>query len=456
MGLGGRVVEADMIAMQGARYLHRVRSIFAACLVCISISPSVSMADEQAMIDKATKATVLIKTHLKHGFIEDKEANDRWRGSGFVVDRDEGLIMTNAHVAGYGVSMVRVQFEGQKKFTDAKKVFLDGKHDVALIKISPDEVPAGISALAFDCDYSLSRGNRVFSLGHPEGQDFTVSFGVLSGAKDFHVDGNYFTTDLVVEPGSSGGPVVLAETGDVIGMTTAGFDESDIGFITKSSDICPILNLVREGINPARPRFGFQTMVVDKELSPTVGAVFDNTLPVKTGDEILSWNGNLWSPKEHGDLGDAMRGYGEDTVQLTLVRDGQETSLSVPVTVGRSIHDQEWVYFTGLTITEDVKADARYVMGNTSAPLLHIETIDTDFNDTDDVEFYRGVDIASVGGVAGMDLRTLYQMLSEWPEGSEIRVVARVFDRTPESYSHQMSHSFTIKDLNCSWCPEKP
>ena len=95
-------------------------------------------------------------------------------------------------------------------------------------------------------------------------------------------------------------------------------------------------------------------------------------------------------------------------------------------------------------------------MGNTSAPLLHIETIDTDFNDTDDVEFYRGVDIASVGGVAGMDLRTLYQMLSEWPEGSEIRVVARVFDRTPESYSHQMSHSFTIKDLNCSWCPEKP
>ena len=161
------MVEADMIAMRG-RYLHRVRSIFAACLVCISISPSVSMADEQAMIDKATKATVLIKTHLKHGFIEDKEANDRWRGSGFVVDRDEGLIMTNAHVAGYGVSTVRVQFEGQKKFTEAKKVFLDGKHDVALIKISPDEVPAGISELAFDCDYSSAAGT-VFSLGHPGG-----------------------------------------------------------------------------------------------------------------------------------------------------------------------------------------------------------------------------------------------------------------------------------------------
>jgi len=34
--------------------------------------------------------------------------------------------------------------------------------------------------------------------------------------------------------------------------------------------------------------------------------------------------------------------------------------------------------------------------------------------------------------------------------------VARVFDWTPESYSHLMSHSFTVKDLDCSWCPEKP
>ena len=117
-------------------------------LVSISIPPSVSVADEQAMIDKATRATVLIKTHLQHGFIEDKEATDRWRGSGFVVDRGSGLIMTNAHVAGYGVSTGGVQFEGQKKFAEAKKVFLDSKHDVALIKISPDRFPEGTSELA--------------------------------------------------------------------------------------------------------------------------------------------------------------------------------------------------------------------------------------------------------------------------------------------------------------------
>ena len=445
-----------MIIMYSERFSRWIKSAIGALFVTAAVSSTAATADEQDMISLATKATVLIKTHLEYGFIEDEYANGRWRGSGFVVDREAGLIITNAHVVGHGVSNVRVQFEGQKKFTKATKVFLDGKHDVALIKIASDQIPKESSELAFDCDYSLSRGNRVFSLGHPEEQDFTVSYGVLSGAKNFHVDGSYFTTDLVTEPGSSGGPVVLAQTGKVIGMTTAGFDDSDIGFVTKASDICPILNLLREGENPARPRFGFQTMITDQELSPIIGAVFDNKLPIRIGDEILSWNGNLWSPREQGDLGDVMRGYGRDSVQLTLIRGGQKMTLSLPVTEGKSIHDKEWVYFTGLTITEDMKADARYVMGNSSAPLLNIETIDTNFDDTEDVEFYGGVDVVSVGDVSGMDLRSLYELLSDWPDNEKLRVVARVFNWTPESYSHLMSHSFTVKDLDCSWCSEKP
>ena len=87
--------------------------------------------------------------------------------------------------------------------------------------------------------------------------------------------------------------------------------------------------------------------------------------------------------------------------------------------------------------------------------MLNIETIDTDFNDTEDIEFYRGVDIYSIGDVEGMDLRTLYELLSEWPADMEIKIIARVFDWTPESYSHLMTHSFQVKDLDCSWCPQK-
>jgi S1-C subfamily serine protease len=410
--------------------------------------------DSQLLIENATQATVLIKTHLRHGFIEDEEATDRWRGSGFLIDRENGWIMTNAHVAGYGDSALRVKFENQTKFTSAEKVFLDSKHDVAIIEIDSEKIPETSIELKLDCEYSLKRGNRVFSLGHPEDQDFTVSFGVLSGNKDFHVDGSYYTTDLVTEPGSSGGPVMLAKTGQVIGMTTAGFDDSDIGFITKSSDICPIFTLVKDGKNPARPRFDFQTMIVDQELSPRIGAIFDESLPLLLGDEVLSWNNNLWDPKEHGDLADAMRGYEQESVHLVVFRDGKEVQVNVPVKVGSSAHKKDWIYFTGLTITEDNKTDARFVMGNKTTPMLNIETIDTDFNDTEDIEFYRGVDIYSIGDVEGMDLRTLYELLANWPADMEIKIIARVFDWTPESYSYLMTHSFKVKDLDCSWCSQ--
>ena len=439
--------------MNRKKFLSNISKIFFSAIASFATAQSYS--SEQEKIEAATTATVLIKTHLKHGFLEDEDATARWTGSGFLIDREQGWIMTNAHVAGYGASSIRLRFEAQEKFANAKKVFLDGKHDIAIIQIDPERIPETTKALQFDCDYSLKRGNRVFSLGHPEDQDFTVSFGVISGVKDFHVDGSYYTTDLVTESGSSGGPVMLASSGAVIGVTTAGFDDSDIGFVTKSSDICPILELLKDGKNPARPKFSFQTMIADKKISPLIGAIFDSDLPLRLGDEILSWNGNLWSPEDHGDLPDAMRGYTQPTVQLSVIRDGQEISLNVPVEPGKSIHLREWIYFTGLTITLDDKSDARFVMGNTTTPLLNIETIDTDFNDTDDIEFYRGVDIFSVGGITGMDLKTLYQFLSDWPEDSEIQVIARVFDWTPESYSHLMKHSFKIKDLDCSWCQSK-
>ena len=131
----------------------------------LTISSSVFAETDQLFIEEATSATVLIKTHLKHGFIDDDEATDRWRGTGFLIDKAEGLIITNAHVAGFGVSTLRLQFEDQNQFTEGKKVFLDGKHDVAVIQVDPSAIPSATKELTFDCDYSLQRGNRVFSLG---------------------------------------------------------------------------------------------------------------------------------------------------------------------------------------------------------------------------------------------------------------------------------------------------
>ena len=214
--------------------------------------------DRAQAIESATQATVLIKTHLKHGFLEDDEAEGRWEGSGFLFNKEKGWILTNAHVAGFGPVSLRLKFEGQEKFTSVERLFVDSKHDVAVIKIEPEKIPEGVEALGLDCSYELVRGDSVFSIGHPEDQEFTSSLGVLSGEKDFHVDGSFYTTDLVTESGSSGGPVILEKTNQVVGMMTSGFSSSDLGFLTKSKDICRITRLLDADKNPARPDLNFK------------------------------------------------------------------------------------------------------------------------------------------------------------------------------------------------------
>ena len=102
---------------------------------------AVASEDRSQNIESATAATVLIKTHLNHGFLEDDDAHGRWEGTGFLINRERGWIVTNAHVAGYGPASLRVRFETDDVFSEAKRLFVDSKHDVAVIQIAPEAIP---------------------------------------------------------------------------------------------------------------------------------------------------------------------------------------------------------------------------------------------------------------------------------------------------------------------------
>ena len=435
----------------------RIWALKAFVVVCFGIfgfvPASAEASESRALaIESATQATVLIKTHLKHGFLEDDQATGRWEGSGFLINKEKGWILTNAHVAGFGPVGLRLRFEDQESFSKAERLFVDSKHDVAVLKVPLEAIPPESRPLELECDYELVRGDSVFSIGHPEDQDFTASLGVLSGEKDFHVDGSFYTTDLVTESGSSGGPVISESTNKVIGMMTSGFTSSDLGFLTKAKDICRITQLLEAGKNPARPRFGFQTMIDELKLSPIVGAIFNSNLDLQIGDEIISWNGNLWHPERDGDLADAMRGYEESRAQLSVLRDGGELLVDVPVALGESYHNRDWLFVSGLLITEDAKSDAAFGMGNTDGPVLIIESVDTDFDGTTDIELGRGSEVLKVDALESVNLRTLYEYLEALPKDAEIEVVGRVYDWSPEAYTTLMRHTFKVEKLGCSWC----
>lgn len=136
-------------------------------------------------------------------------------GSGFLVSSD-GVVLTNAHLV-YGAQVVIVRLTDRREF-HAKVLGLDAKTDVAVLKIDAKNLPTLRLGSAAD----LKVGQWVLAIGSPFGFDNTVTAGVVSAkGRNFSGAGYvpYIQTDVAVNPGNSGGPL-LNTRGEVVGINS--------------------------------------------------------------------------------------------------------------------------------------------------------------------------------------------------------------------------------------------
>ncbi len=143
------------------------------------------------------------------------------RGSGFIVGSD-GVILTNAHVVD-GATDVTVRLTDGREFK-AKVVGADKHSDVAVIKIGASNLPT--VKLGNSADVRV--GQWVVAIGSPYGFDNTVTSGIIS-AKSRSLGGDtyvpYLQTNVVINPGSSGGPLFDLH-GDVVGINSQIYSRS--------------------------------------------------------------------------------------------------------------------------------------------------------------------------------------------------------------------------------------
>jgi serine protease Do len=143
------------------------------------------------------------------------------QGSGFIVSAD-GYIVTNAHVVD-GAKEVTVKLTDRREFT-AKVVGSDKRTDIALIKIDAANLPA----LDFAAKTGVKRGEWVVAIGSPFGFENSVSAGVVSGIHRALPNGQmvpFIQTDVAVNPGNSGGPLLNA-AGQVVGVNSQIYSRS--------------------------------------------------------------------------------------------------------------------------------------------------------------------------------------------------------------------------------------
>ena len=145
----------------------------------------------------------------------------RGHGSGFIVSAD-GLILTNAHVV-RGAKEVTVKLNDRREF-QAKVLGADAKTDVAVLKIEATKLPV----LPIGSTSELKVGQSVIAIGSPFGFDNTLTAGVVSAKGRTLPDGAYvpfIQTDVAVNPGNSGGPLLNAR-GEVVGINSQIYSRS--------------------------------------------------------------------------------------------------------------------------------------------------------------------------------------------------------------------------------------
>lgn len=164
---------------------------------------------------------------------------DSGHGSGFLVSED-GHLLTNRHVVG-GSKFVKVRWSDGFE-TVGEVVRSDPRRDVALIKTDPH----GRTPLALRRG-AVQPGEMTYAIGTPLDEKFqgTVTKGVISASRI--LDGfNYIQSDVTVNPGNSGGPL-LDENGGVVGITVIGVREGDaptgINLFIPIGDALDFLNL---------------------------------------------------------------------------------------------------------------------------------------------------------------------------------------------------------------------
>lgn len=233
---------------------------------------------------------------------QPEEEVPRGVGSGFIISAD-GFVLTNAHVVD-GADEVYVTLTDKREFK-AKIIGVDKRTDVAVVKIDGKDLPR----LTMGDPSKLRVGEWVIAIGSPFGLDNTVTAGIISAkARD---TGEYLPliqTDVAVNPGNSGGPLINMR-GEVVGINSQIYSRSGgymgISFAVPIDEAVRVADQLRTTGKVTRGRIGVQIGEVTKDVAESLGlaraqgALIQRVEPggpaeksgLEAGDIILKYNG---------------------------------------------------------------------------------------------------------------------------------------------------------------------
>lgn len=189
-------------------------------------------------------------------------------GSGFIIS-DDGYIITNNHVIDKASKIIVTLHDG-KELT-GEVIGTDERTDLALIKVEATD----LKPLEIGVSDDLKKGQWVLAIGSPFGLDSTVTAGIVSAIN--RDTGDYLPfiqTDVAVNPGNSGGPLIDL-SGKVVGVNSQIISRSG-GFMGISLSIpineaMKVVEQLKETGRVVRGRIGVTISEVQEDVAEAIG-----------------------------------------------------------------------------------------------------------------------------------------------------------------------------------------
>ena len=274
----------------------------------------------------------------------------RAAGSGVIIDKKNGIIVTNFHVIAEASKIV-VHFSNGNS-VEAELLGSDPEVDIAVLSIKDSKALNDQKEIPLADSDELRVGDFVVAIGNPFGLGQTVTSGLVSalGRTGLGIEGyeNFIQTDASINPGNSGGALVNL-SGELIGINTAILAPTGsnvgIGFAIPVNMMNASVDQILEHGEVRRGKIG----VLIQDITPDIAAAFGADHQQKgvlvagvqpessaaqggleAGDIIISIDSKKTTSASILRNQVGLRKIGE-VLKIDFLRDGKKTSVDIKI-----------------------------------------------------------------------------------------------------------------------------